>query len=93
MLCEISIRDDLQGDAPDAVRESKPRGFTSTVSVKLDKETGQLTGWDSLYHLMDASQVNKDDLINEDEVMNRLAPGAYTIKQGATSKEFVLRDN
>jgi len=40
MLCEIGISEDLQMEPPDMVRDSKPRGFVSTVSVKLDKETG-----------------------------------------------------
>jgi hypothetical protein len=47
--------------------------------VKVDIITGKIVGWDSLFALIDQPYLKPP--INEDDVVNRIRPGEYTVVQ------------
>jgi hypothetical protein len=43
-------------------KSAPPRKFEQTLSVQIDKKTGTIVGWDSLFKLLeaeDAAKINK----------------------------------
>ena len=83
---EFGSRDDSQ------IRESKPLGFTKTISVELDGKTGQITGWDSLWAFIDPPKGNIEKEINEvgSEYISKIKPGDFTIEK-LDEDHFVLK--
>jgi hypothetical protein len=69
------------------IRQSAPpRKFEQTLSVQIDKKTGTITGWDSLFKLLeaeDAAKINKtamDDIgKGAKKLMQKLRPGDYVV--------------
>ena len=86
----MSMDDDLQFDEAkeqELIRQSAPpRKFEQTLSVQIDKKTGTITGWDSLFKLLeaeDAAKINKtaiDDIgKGAKKLMQKLRPGDYVV--------------
>ena len=57
------MAEDLQFDEAkeqELIRQSAPvRKFESTLSVQIDKKTGTIVGWDSLFKLLEAEDAAK----------------------------------
>lgn len=70
VLCALSIKIDEEPDEWEDLGEDPGYGkvvgnFESTFSVKADKETGQIVGWDQFFSYIDQSKVEtglKEDL-------------------------------
>lgn len=78
MLCEMSMHD--SGDMDAGLHSSKAIGFKSTVSVKLNKETGKMEGWDSLFAFVEENKTpDVNQLYDHSSVVDRLKTGTMTV--------------
>lgn len=75
----MNMADDLQFDEAkeqELIRQSAPpRKFEQTLSVQIDKKTGTIIGWDSLFKLLeaeDAAKINKTVIADIDRGAQKL---------------------
>lgn len=101
MLCEFSLFDkladefDFGDDVEELIARSKIYGTKTSASVRIDPFSGKITGWDSLFELLDMDDdYLAIDLEDADEqaqsLLKKVRPGDYTIKQIDTQKFVII---
>ena len=98
VLCALSVKIDEGADEWEYIEDEPNNGkkignFVSTFSVKADKETGKVIGWDQFFNYIDQSKVADSGLKDITQKLEKKMQATFKVQEVKENHYYILNQN